>query len=283
MLTHVQDQESVASRATLQLDRPNLARMRDYWLGGFHNFAADRELASRATAALPGITCSTQANRAFLIRAVQYSLGVGVRQFLDIGCGIPTLSSVHEVAQRIDPEARVVYAEADGVNLALAEWMLAGNPAAAAIQADVRQPELILAHPTVRRMLDLDRPVAVLLVAVLDFVGDGEDPADLVARLLAPLAAGSHLVLSHYTLNLNDTLSLNGGCRGLRQVGELYRRAGMPLTPRPRRQIERLFAPADLLPPGLVRPPDWRPDPTQRFGHDDVEPFHALAGVARVR
>jgi len=254
-------------------DRPNVARMYDYYLGGSHNLAVDREMAEQAIAALPDLPRLAQANRAFLRRAVRYCAELGLRQFLDIGSGIPTAGNVHEIAQRTDPQARVAYVDIDPIAVAHAHAILAGDDRAGAIQGDVRQPGAILDHPQVRRLLDLDRPVVLLLVTVLHFVSDAEGPAELLARLLAPLATGSHLVLSHGT-----TEELAAGWRPVREMYQ--RRSAVAATPRSRTEIEGYFAGLELVDPGVVWTPQWRPDDPR----DIDEPAawsSTLAGVAR--
>jgi SAM-dependent methyltransferase len=258
--------------AGVDLDRPNVARMYDYYLGGSHNFRVDRELADQAIAAFPSLPRICQANRAFLHRAVRYCLGAGVRQFLDIGSGIPTVGNVHEIAQRLDSSARVVYVDTDAIAIAHARALLASNDRAAAIRRDGRQPDAILDDPEVRRVLDFDQPVAVLLVAVLHFVSDEDRPEALVARLVERVAAGSHVVISH------------GMAEGEHDpdgpVLSLYRRTPTPLRPRTRQAIEGLFAGLDLVDPGVVLVPQWRPD-TLRDADDNDEWCMNLAGVAR--
>jgi hypothetical protein len=256
----------------VDLERPNVARMYDYYLGGSHNVGIDREVAEQAIAAFPDLPRVAQANRAFLHRAVRYCLDAGVNQFLDIGSGIPTVGNVHEIAQRADPEARVVYVDTDAVAIAHAHAILTGNDRTTAVLHDVRSPEDLLRHPDVRRVLDLDRPLAVLLVAVLHFIPDSDDPADLVARLVAPTVPGSHLVISHAFV---ETLREREG-----PVLTLYRRTRTPLVPRPRAEIVRLFDGLELLEPGVVFAPQWHPDAAYDIeGPQDWS--YTLAGVAR--
>jgi SAM-dependent methyltransferase len=170
--------------------RANVARVYDYWLGGTENFQADRDLARQILAVEPSVRAIARANRDFLGRAVRFLCGAGIRQFLDIGSGIPTQGNVHAAAQAADPQARVVYADIDPVAIAHSRAILAENPNAAAIQADLRDPAAILADDTTRRLIDFRRPVGLLLVAVLHFIADAEEPARLVATLRDALAPG---------------------------------------------------------------------------------------------
>jgi len=179
--------------------RANVARVYDYWLGGSYNFRADQD-AARATAAVqPSVRLSARANRAFLGRAVRFLAAKGIRQFLDVGSGIPTEGNVHEIAQRADPGARIVYADVDPVAVAHSRAILAGNPGAVVIEADLREPREILQNAAVRAMIDFDQPVGLLLVAVLHFVSDPEEPWRIVATLRDALAPGSYLAICHGT------------------------------------------------------------------------------------
>jgi hypothetical protein len=252
--------------------RPSVARLYDCLLGGSYNFAVDRRLAEQVIAAAPQMRRVARAYRHFLFRAVCYCLGAGVRQFVDIGCGVPSVGGVYEVARRADPHARVACVDVDPVAVALTASVLAGDAGAGVFGEDLRRPEAILAHPDLHRVLDLRRPVAVVLGGVLQFLADAEDPAGVVGRLLAPLAAGSHLVISHATTE--------GGHLDWGPVGRLYQQAGVPLTARSRAQIEDLFGGLALVDPGVVWLPVWRPEP----GHlveADARWSGGLAGVAR--
>jgi hypothetical protein len=228
------------------------ARVYDYFLGGSHNFAVDRQAARRLLAVLPDHWRAVRENRAFLRRAVTLLLDAGVRQFLDIGSGMPTVGSVHEIARRHDPAARVVYVDVDPVVVEQARALLAGDPGATAIQANLRDPGAILRHPETRRLIDFRRPVGLLLVAVLHFLPDEDDPAGIVARLRDAVAPGSYLVVSHGTTE---------GCpRPDPALGEFAAELGGPLTSRGRDQIRQLFAGFELLEPGVVWLPQWRPE-----------------------
>ena len=253
--------------------RANTARVYDYWLGGSHNLLADQD-AGRAMAAVePQVRAIVQANRAFIGRAVRFLTAAGVRQFLDIGSGIPTQGNVHEIAQQADPGARVAYADLDPVAVAHSRAILTGNPGATAIQADLRQPDLILADPAVRKLIDFSRPAAVLLVAVLHFLADTDDPWRLVATLRDALAPGSYLVISHGT-DENDPARA-------RAAEKLYNRSvTTQARARSRAAIGDFFAGFELVDPGLVYVPLWRPDSPADVPEDPGR-YANLAGVAR--
>ncbi|OLB75879.1 MAG: hypothetical protein AUI14_20190, partial [Actinobacteria bacterium 13_2_20CM_2_71_6] len=183
----------------IDINVPSAARMYDYYLGGAHNFAADRELAEQALRAMPDGRFLARTNRAFLRRAVRFLARAGIRQFLDIGSGIPTAGNVHEVAKQVTPDARVAYVDIDPVAVSHAQALLAADPRTGALRGDLRRPDRILADPALGAIVDLDQPVAVLLLAVCHFVPDSDDPAGIIAQLRAALAPGSHLVISHGT------------------------------------------------------------------------------------
>ena len=234
--------------------RPSSARIYDALLGGSHNFAADREAAKRLLAMIPAAGEMARANRAFLNRAVQFMLDAGVRQFLDIGSGIPTVGNVHEIAQRRVEDARVVYVDIDPVAVAHAGEILRDNRFAAAVQADMRFPEAILGHPSVRRLLDLEQPIGLLLVAMLHFVPD-DDAYPAVERLLASLPPGSYVAISHGVSETAADSALDG-------VADLYRRTDVSTaTGRSRSQIMRFFGDTVLVPPGLVWVHEWPAGP----------------------
>jgi hypothetical protein len=233
---------------------PNIARVYDALLGGKDNYAVDREAALALAAAIPGAAQAARDNRAFLGRAVRYLADrEGITQFLDIGTGLPTQGAVHEIAQEVSPDARVVYADNDRVVVAHATALLGQAPGVIAVEGDVRYPRHLLTTPAVRDHLDLTRPVAVLMVAVLHFVADLYDPRDAVTTLTGQLAPGSYLVLSHVT---GDQLPDDAVTR----AREIYRGAYVEGTARSRDEIARFFGGLDLVPPGLVDVAAWRPD-----------------------
>lgn len=257
----------------IDIERPSVARMYDYYLGGSHNFAVDRAAAQAMIAAVPEAPLMAQANRAFLRRAVQFLIDAGVRQFLDIGSGIPTVGNVHEIAQAAAPESRVVYVDIDPVAVAHSRELLAGNDRAMVLQADLREPKRILEHPKVRALLDFDQPIAVMIVAVLHFVPDSDDPAGIIATLRQALAPGSYLVLSQ--------ASHDGRGTDERQEAEqVYQRTDNPLVVRSRAQLAALFDGFELVDPGLVWVPQWRPDSPDDV--TDAERAVFIGGVGRL-
>ncbi|WP_373870102.1 SAM-dependent methyltransferase [Sinosporangium siamense] len=230
------------------------ARMYDYYLGGKDNFAADREAAEKALAAAPEIRAIARENRAFMQRAVTHIVSAGIRQFLDIGTGLPTGRNVHEVAQDYAPDARVAYVDNDRIVQVHARALLSGQGRGETrvIAADIREPDVILNHPDVREMIDFTAPVAIMLVSVLQFVPD-RDPEELVAPLREAMAPGSYLVLSHPTHDFRR--------EQVHQVVDTYNKAKAPAITRTRPEIERLFGDLEMIEPGLVQVPLWRPEP----------------------
>jgi SAM-dependent methyltransferase len=255
----------------IDFDKPSASRMYDYYLGGNHNFKADREVAERALAVMPEGPMLAQINRAFLRRAVLFCVDAGIRQFLDVGSGIPTLGNVHEVAQHAASDARVVYVDIDPVAVAHSRAILAGNDLATVIREDLRRPERILDHPDLRGLLDLNRPVALLAVAVLHFIHDSDDPAGILATLRGALAPGSVLVLSHATDENRP--------EDAAKIVQLYRGTANPLRMRSREEVAELFAGWDLVEPGLVWAPLWRPESAEDVGeHPERAGIHAGVG-----
>ncbi len=254
--------------------RANVARVYDYWLGGSHNFLADQDLGRAIVAVEPNAREFARAGRDFLRRAVRFLGDAGVRQFLDIGSGIPTQGNVHEVAQQADPDARVVYVDIDPVAIAHSKAILAGNPNAVIIDADLRDPERILTSDVTRLLIDPGQPAGLLLVAVLHFIADADEPWGIVATLRDALAPGSYLVLGHATAE-------NSKPDVAQAAGQVYNRsAATQIHMRSRAQILRFFDGFELVEPGLVYPPLWRPDPPGA-GPADPSQVWGLAGVAR--
>jgi SAM-dependent methyltransferase len=229
------------------------ARIYDYFLGGTHNFPADRAAAEMLTQGTPVLPAMARTNRAFLRRAVRYLGGAGIRQFLDIGSGIPTAGNVHEVAEAV-PDARVVYVDIDPVAVAESLELLEGQPGATAIRADLRDAPAILGHPETKRLIDFSQPVGLLIVSTLHFVDDGAYAS--VAQLVSALSPGSYLAISHGTIPEEE---LPGDLENARTI---YRSTtATPLNTRSRDEIMRFFAGLELVEPGLVWLPLWRPEP----------------------
>lgn len=233
---------------TVDPDQPSAARMYDYYLGGSHNFASDRELAQKVLAVIPDGAQLAQANRSFLHRGVRYLQSQGIRQFLDLGSGIPTAGNVHEIAA----EANVVYVDLDPVAVAHSEAILAGVGRAGIVHADIRRPDDVLGSPVTRRLLDFSQPIGLLMVAVLHFVSSDDDAARVAATFRDAVPTGSGLVLGHGTLDSRPD--------EMKRLAELYRTSANPSTVRSRAQIERFLNGWDLVEPGLTWVVEWRPD-----------------------
>ncbi|WP_406457776.1 SAM-dependent methyltransferase [Streptomyces sp. NBC_00876] len=260
----------------IDISVPSVSRMYDFYLGGSHNFEVDRDAARKAMEFMPGLPKIMQANRAFMRRAVRYALGEGITQFLDIGSGIPTFGNVHEVAHAIDPQAKVAYVDHDPVAVAHSQAVLDGNDRAVIAAADLRRPEEIRDNPEINKLLDLDRPVALLLVAVLHFIEDSDDPHTAVAELRDMLAPGSLLVITHASYEgIPLTQEEAGGTVGV------YKNIRNPLVMRSRDEVTRFFDGYRLVEPGLVSMPLWRPDTPVVTENEDPFAFSGFAGVGR--
>ena len=267
-----QDEQPQGRRREIDTSVPHIARVYDYWLGGTSNYESDRRAAMRAAEANPVILQGVHGNRAFLARAVSFlAADVGIRQFLDIGSGIPDRGNTHQVAQAVAPEARVVYVDNDPVVLDAADQVLAGSPPGLAyLDADARDVATILGQAS--RTLDFGQPVAVLMVAVLHCIPDADNPWDVVARLTEATAPGSYLALTHPSLDWDPGRAAAG-------VSRLNTVLAQQLTYRPREQVLRFFDGLELVPPGLVRAPEWRPDSDD----DAANPAGMWGGVAARR
>ncbi|MFC5833177.1 SAM-dependent methyltransferase [Nonomuraea insulae] len=227
--------------------------MYDYFLGGRDNFAADRELAEQVLQVAPNARTTARANRSFLVRATEAMAQAGIRQFVDLGTGVPTSPNVHEVAQQIDPDARVAYVDNDPIVLVHARALLSGiRSDVITIDGDLRDPKGILDHPKLGAHIDFAQPVAVLLVAVLHLLTDADGPERLVETIRDRMAPGSHLILSHLWDD-PDGVARAGADKYAR------RKASAPVVPRTMEQIQRFFDGFELIEPGLVYLDQWRP------------------------
>jgi hypothetical protein len=263
------DNDGISDDPGLDTRVPNVARIYDYMLGGKDNFAADRQLGDQLLEQFPTSDVVARQNRMFMGRAVRYCAGQGVRQFLDLGSGLPTMDNVHEVARRVIPEASVVYVDNDKVAHSYACALLATSDGVAAILADIREPARILAEVKARRLLDLTQPFVVVLAAMLHFITDQEDPAGIVTAFRDAMPPGSYLILSHAT---HDILPEESA-----RARTMYRGASSPLVTRSRDEVAALFVGFELVEPGLVVTTRWRPtEPLQIAG-----PGHMYAGVGR--
>jgi hypothetical protein len=269
------DPQWPSSRLDTSVAHP--ARRYDYWLGGKDNFAADRESGDAVAAAFPSIRTAARANRAFLRRAVTFlTREAGVRQFLDIGAGLPAADSAHEVVQRLAPESRVVYVDNDPVVMAHVRALLtsgAGVGVTDYVEADVRNPDQILEEAA--RTLDLGQPVALMLVAVLHFIPDGDDPYGTIACLVGALAPGSYLVIAHAASDYLDE----------KLLAEIAEGRYGPFWPRSREQVARFFGGLELLPPGITSVAHWRADaePQPRPTAAEIAAHCAVARIPEPR
>lgn len=250
------------------LSRPSVGRVYDYLLGGSSNFSVDREFARQVRRVFPGASEFARLNRLLLQRVVRYLVSRGVRQFLDIGSGFPTVGSVHEVAQQVDPRCRVVYVDLETIAIAQNELVLEGNDRATVVRGDMREPESLLGDPAVGRFLDMSEPIGLLMLATLHFVPSDEDPHQLVERYRALLPTGSYLAVSHAT---------NTRC-GIASAARMYRSTLYPATLRTRPQIHELLSGFDLVEPGLVFSSLWRPDAPEDTAQPERSAAYAAVG-----
>ena len=269
-----QEQQGSWEALGIRTDIPHPARVYDYILGGKDNFAADRETAERSLELVPEMLDSSRGNRQFLVRAVRFLRDAGIRQFLDIGTGLPSANNVHEVAQAVNPEARVVYADNDPIVLTHARALLASGPKGVTtyLDADIRDPQAILSDPVTRETLDFSQPIGLILVAVLHFLPDEDEPQRIVQTLTSALPPGSYLVASHATAEHNP--------EGLSGAGRAYRDGGMRGAIRTSEEFGELaFTGLKLVDPGVVLVSEWRTEA------DAIRPLpsevNTYGGVAR--
>jgi O-methyltransferase involved in polyketide biosynthesis len=259
-------------RKTLRPDIPSAARVYDYLLGGKDHFPADRKVAESMIAQLPNVRLAVQWNRAFLRRVVRYLVTeAGVRQIVDIGAGLPSVGNTHEIALQADPGTRVVYVDHDPVVLSHARHMLHGVPNTAIIEQDLLRPDRILADPVLRELIDFGQPTAFLFLSILHFVSGEDDPASLIAQLMAPFPAGSHVAISHAT---PDTVP------EVNDVERVFDKATEQAHVRSRTEVAKLIAGLEMVEPGLVWPPEWRPDPGDVLPGNMAESYYCVV-VAR--
>lgn len=229
------------------------ARIYDYLLNGKDNFEVDRNAAEAALASAPILRTVATENRAFLGRVVRFlAAEAGIRQFIDIGTGLPTQNNVHQIAQAAAPGTRVVYVDNDPIVLAHGRALLSVDETTTVIQADIRQPGEIFHHPQLRELIDFDEPVAILLIGVMHFVSHDEDPAGIMSYLRDAVVPGSYLAVSQITADRHP--------EAVASAVHAFGQGGSHGTPRSREEIEQLFAGCELIEPGLVYVPEWRPD-----------------------
>ncbi|MFD9704391.1 SAM-dependent methyltransferase [Lentzea sp. NPDC059081] len=248
--------------------KPSAARLYDYLLGGGHNFAADRALAEMFLRAQPHARTVARLNRAFLRRAVLFMVQQGIRQFLDLGSGIPTVGNVHEIARKADPESRVVYVDFEEVAVAHSQLILEGDPLATIIQEDMTKPEAVLEAARESGLLDFTRPVGVLTVGVFHFVPAEADPRSILAAYRDAVPEGSYLAFSQFTPDFDaDEMAA---------VVEVMKKSQNPIHPRTKGEIEGLFAGFELVEPGIVPSPLWRPEGTNTDDPDEAAIYAAV-------
>jgi hypothetical protein len=253
---------------------PSAARVYDYVLGGAHNFAVDRQMGDKIERDLPHVRSGARINRAFLARAVRFMMDEGVRQFLDIGSGIPTVANVHEVAQELDPECRVMYVDRDPVAVAHSELILAGNDHADVLQADMRDPDSILNSGEVRLLLDFDEPVGLLIMFMADWVPNEADPWGLMKHYREALPSGSYLAITHLADD-HENEAIRVATTMMNQAG------GDQVVERSRDEIAAFFGDFELVEPGLVTFAEWRPSGPGDISSDPAMNRIAYAGIGR--
>ncbi|GHF68754.1 hypothetical protein FHX82_003528 [Amycolatopsis bartoniae] len=271
----------------VDLDKPSSARIYDWYLGGTTNYVVDQIFGEKADRQFPLIKPLAMSNRQWLGRVVRAALDAGIRQFLDLGSGVPTVGNVHEIVREHAPgeEARVVYVDYEPVAVAHSEIILDRQGItkwAGVVRADLRDPEDIFASPVTRKLIDFSKPVCVLMVSVLHFVGGGDDVPGIVARYRRKLAPGSWWAASHIT---TDDAPAEGAAQ-ISALAESYRNTQNPAWLRDRAEFESWFDGMDLVPPGIVHLTDWRPDAVEtlfpKLKAESVRPFY-WAGVGQVR
>jgi hypothetical protein len=264
---------------TIDTSKAHEARFYDYWLGGVDHYQVDRSLGDEIAAHVPTIRSMVRHNRAFLGRAVRYAITeLGITQFLDIGTGLPTARNTHQVAQDVDPAARIVYVDKDPLVLAHARALMSSAPEGktAFIHADLHDPESILSDPVLIETLDLDRPVAITLTLIMMYFRDSDDPHGIIARLLKSVPSGSCLTISHPTADFNAAATA--------QAVQACEHAGITMVPRTRAGVENLFTGTEIVAPGVVTLEDWHPELAEESLYEAdpaAGPAWIWAGVGR--
>ncbi|MFE5030836.1 MULTISPECIES: SAM-dependent methyltransferase [unclassified Streptomyces] len=251
----------------IDTSKPHPARIYDYLLGGKDNYEVDRKAGDQLASVAPEVWSAVRANRGFLQRAVRHVVDSGVRQILDIGTGLPTSPNVHEVAQALAPDVRVAYVDNDPIVKAHGDALLSRAGTTSIVLADLRDPQAVIEHPEVRRIIDFGEPVALFLVAILHFVRDEEEPERIVATLRDALPAGSFLVLSHATDDFAERS----------EAQAVYNNATASMNLRPRARIERFFDGFELVEPGVTQVPFWRPETTPPAGSEEIGFYGGVA------
>jgi hypothetical protein len=270
--------DDVVTPRGIDITKPNVARVYDFMVGGKDHFAIDRMAAERALAIMPDAREAGRACRAFLRRAVRYlAADAGIRQFLDIGSGLPTDTNVHQVAHDVDPASRVVYVDNDPMVLVHGRALLAKQQTSTVIEADVRAPEKILEHPVVRDRLDFTRPIGLLLLSILHHVHDSEDPGGIAATLRAALPSGSYLAIIHFWDPAEEHPHVS---EKVHEAEKLFNETMGTGRWRRREEIQAYFGDFEMVEPGLVPLAEWRPD-TEGAAEQTDSYYTMIGGVAR--
>ncbi len=257
----------------IDTSKPNVARMYDYLLGGYHNFEADRQLAEQILAVHPDSKVNAFINRHVLQRMVEFLANAGISQFLDLGAGIPTVQNTHEVVQAINPDAKVVYVDIDPIAVAHSKMLLKDDPNVDAFQADAAHIELILDHPVTKSLIDFRQPVGVLLISVLHYITDDETAFRVVDKIKAAIASGSYVAIIHSTLDDYKPASAEEGDRLLKLASAARHRS--------KSEIARFFEGLALVEPGLVYSPRWRPESEDEPFFDEPWRAFGYGGIGR--
>lgn len=262
------------SSSAVSLDKPSVARIYDYVLGGYHNFEIDRQTADKFASFFPDLALTARVNRAFLRRAASFINRQGIDQFLDLGSGIPTVGNVHEIVRQHNPSARVVYVDIEPVAIAHSGAILADDPNVAAILADVRQPQDILDHPRTRALIDFTRPVGLFAVAIMHYITDDDEASRVIATFKDALPSGSFLTVGLWTYD-------DAPADVIEKYAQMNKALPMPGRPRSRAMIESYFDGFEFVEPGLVHSPLWQPEGPNDLILDEPERSVTWVGVAR--
>jgi len=258
----------------IQLDRPSVARIYDYMLGGYHNFEVDRKAYDWFAGIFPDVALTARINRAFLRRAATFVARQGIDQFIDLGSGIPTVGNVHEIMREVNPGTRGVYVDIEPVAIAHAEMLLADEAGVGAILADVRRPQNILEHPRTRELVDFSRPVGLFAVALLHYITDDDEAEQVIQAFKAAVPSGSYMVAGVWTYD-------DAPREVMEKYAEMTKTLPTPGAPRPREKVLKYFEGFDLVEPGLVHSPSWRPDGPGDPAFDEPGRSVTWVGVAR--
>ena len=275
-MNHKSDDRPNWAPESVDIDQPSIARVYDYLLGGYHNFESDRKIADMSLQIYPDMALASQVSRAFLRRLVNYLLDQGITQFIDIGSGIPTLGHVHEIVQRRVPDYHVVYIDIDPVSIAHSKAILQENPTTFVYQADARDPENTLEHIRAETTLDLNKPVAVLFIALFHYIVDDSELRQLIVNYSSSMAPGSYVAFTHGTYENAPP----GVAEGLMNLSS---RSRHQMRYRSRDDLASMFPEMEIVEPGIVPTPLWRPEGPEDLFIDQPERSLGYAGVALLK